>query len=75
MLNKYQFMYFLRFYNISLYSCTGTYIGESDLKTLLEVIAERAANNPGPFAGAPVDSVQVPIETATEYKRLVIDPN
>lgn len=49
-------------------------IGETDIPALLNKISESAANNPGPFAGAPKDILSVPIEPAAAPMKLTLDP-
>lgn len=49
-------------------------IGETDIPTLLNKISGSAANNPGPFAGAPEDILPIPIEPAAAPMKLTLDP-
>jgi len=49
-------------------------IGNTDVTTLRNLIAESAGNDPGPFADAPSDVIPVPIEAAQEPGKLVLDP-
>ncbi len=49
-------------------------IGNTDVTTLNDLIASTAIENPGPFSDAPKDIIPVPIETAIEPGKLVLDP-
>ena len=49
-------------------------IGNTDIETLLAVVADMAKNDPGPFADAPGDVNPIAIEVAREPERLVLDP-
>ncbi|ALP53678.1 tetrahydromethanopterin S-methyltransferase subunit A [Candidatus Tenderia electrophaga] len=49
-------------------------IGKTDIPTVLKKISEAAANNPGPFAGAPEDILPIPIEAAAAPTKLTLDP-
>jgi len=49
-------------------------IGETDIPTLLNKISESAANNPGPFVGAPKDILPIPIEPVAAPMKLTLDP-
>ena len=49
-------------------------IGETDIAALLNVISQAAANNPGPFAGAPKDILPIPIESVAAPVKLTLDP-
>ncbi len=49
-------------------------IGNTDVPTLWNLIAESAGNDPSPFAGAPSDVISIPFETASESGKLVLDP-
>ena len=49
-------------------------IGETDIASLLGLITETAANDPGPFESAIRDIVPLTIETVGEPERLVLDP-
>jgi tetrahydromethanopterin S-methyltransferase subunit A len=49
-------------------------VGETDIAKLLGLITEAAANDPGPFEGAPDDVIPLVIETVGEPERLVLDP-
>lgn len=51
-----------------------TQIGNIDVAALKNLIAATARSNPGPFADAPADVNQVPIERAKEPGKLVLDP-
>lgn len=51
-----------------------TQIGNTDVAALKNLIAATARSNPGPFADAPSDVIQVPIEAAKEPGKLVLDP-
>lgn len=51
-----------------------TQIGNIDVAALKNLIAVTARSNPGPFADAPADVNQVPIEAAKEPGKLVLDP-
>jgi len=49
-------------------------IGETDITSLIDLILETAASDPGPIADATGDIVPLTIETVTEPERLVLDP-
>ncbi|MHB1267652.1 MAG: DUF4346 domain-containing protein [Acidithiobacillus ferriphilus] len=49
-------------------------IGETDVGTIAEAIAQAAANNPGAAADLVPEAVQVPVEQAVEPARLISDP-
>lgn len=49
-------------------------IGNTDVAALQALIVTTALDDPGPFADAPVDVMQIPIEAAKEPGKLVLDP-
>jgi len=49
-------------------------VGETNITSLAGLITEAAANDPGPFEGAPGDIMPLTIETVGEPERLVLDP-
>ena len=51
-----------------------SYIGNTDVATLNDLVVATAIENPGPYSGAPEDIIPVPIETAKEPGKLVLDP-
>lgn len=50
-------------------------IGETDIPSLLNKVSALAANNPGPFAGAPKDILSIPIEPVAAPTKLTLDPS
>jgi len=51
-----------------------SHIGNTDVASLNDLIVATAIENPGPFSDAPEDIIPVPIETAKEPGKLVLDP-
>ncbi|HKJ10440.1 MAG TPA: DUF4346 domain-containing protein [Gammaproteobacteria bacterium] len=49
-------------------------IGNTNAAALKSLISTTASNDPGPFCGAPADTVSVPIDQAETAGRLVLDP-
>lgn len=49
-------------------------IGNTDVTALLALISATALDAPGPFADAPSDISPIPIETANQPGKLVLDP-
>lgn len=49
-------------------------VGETDIASLAGLIAEAAANDPGPFEGTPDGIIPLVIESVGEPERLVLDP-
>ena len=50
------------------------HIGTTDVRTLRNVIMETAANDPGVFAGAPLEVNMIPVEDANAPAKLMLDP-
>ncbi|TCV86159.1 MULTISPECIES: DUF4346 domain-containing protein [Methylomonas] len=49
-------------------------IGESNKEAILDLALQAAHRNPGPFGGPIPDTATIPIESAHEPQRLILDP-